>query len=339
MDGWTACCTGWKGDLKARKEAHFFVQNYAATFLCERCYATQAFPNVLRTASKRALLFTNFGPSALRHRARVQHVNYMASAAEKSPWLTHIPGLHLTSIFFDMMHVAHLGILRNLVAAMCIDFVDRDAIAMQQLWVEFKVWCTDNGLGPPRGQMLTPRLLGKAKAANVPELHSCFKATTVKVFMQFIAAKAMQIHDGSRYSEVRASCCWAMAEFQYITDCASIVLQDEEVRRLHYCGTLFLSAWGSLYELTRDRNLLRPKPKLHYVEELVEQTVTLKLNPKSLSNWGEEAMLGKIKRVARLCHAKTMLYTSLKRYFIGLGLRWSQRRQTQCWHLCGDMDA
>ena len=130
-----------------------------------------------------------------------------------------------------------------------------------------------------------------------------------------------------------------MAEFQYITDHACIVLRDEEVRRLHYCGTLFLSAWGSLYEFIRDRNLLRPKPKLHAFEELVDQTVTLKLNPKSLSNWGEEALLGKIKRVTKLCHGKTMLHTSLKRYVVGLGLRWKQRRQTQRWHLCGDVRA
>ena len=148
MDGWTACCTGWKGDLKARKEAHFFQQHYQSTFLCERCYATQAFPNVMKSAWKRALLFTNFGPNALRHRFRVQHVNYMASAAEKSPWLVHVPGLHLTTIFFDMMHVAHLGILRNLVAAMCLDFADREAIALPELWVEFKVWCKDRSLGP-----------------------------------------------------------------------------------------------------------------------------------------------------------------------------------------------
>ena len=41
MAGYRAACVGFKADLKARREAFGFWRNYSATYICERCSATQ----------------------------------------------------------------------------------------------------------------------------------------------------------------------------------------------------------------------------------------------------------------------------------------------------------
>ena len=100
--------------------------------------------------------------------------------------------MRLEMVLFDLMHIGPLGIFRNLCAAVIIDFLQRgklrhvnEALALRQLWTEFRQGCSGHHIPPPHGT-LARRLLGQSKLTDLPELHSCIKATTVKLLVVFV---------------------------------------------------------------------------------------------------------------------------------------------------------
>jgi hypothetical protein len=342
MGGYRAACIGFKADLKGRKEANFFKQFYGAIRVCERCRATQAFPSVLRDPAKRRMLFTDMSPDAPWRTSRISHEQYVASCGDVSPWFG-VPGLRLEMMYFDIMHIGPLGIFRNLIPGIILDMFQRgelrnfnEELSYRLLWVDFQSWCRSHRIPPPSGT-LSRRILGSdARGSKMPELHSCLKATTVKLLVVFLADKVCgMVVEGDMFRETRAACLWAAAEFLHVCDKAWVVLQDHEAGRLEYCGRLFTLSYCSLYDLCLPRRLFAIKPKLHYFDELVIQTVEMRLNPKYVACWGEESFLGKIKRLGLMCSGRTMLTTSMLRYFLHLSMRWEKRRQTNKWYIGG----
>jgi len=340
MGDYSAAYMGFKGDGKARKEAHGFQQSYNATRVCDRCHAVQPFINVMRSPALKRLIYTDMSAQAPWRATSISHDQHVASG-NVSPW-TCIPGYKHEMTFHDPMHVKPLGVDRNLTAGCIVDFLQRGelsnldgGIALKTLWIEFRKFCRDHGLSAPRGT-LSMRVLGRTKTTDIPELHSSIKATVVKWLVVFLAKKAGEMDTSTEYLKVRSTCLWSAAEFYYVTDRAGIILSPEERGRLQYVGSLFVMSFAALCKLTESRRLFAPRPKIHYLDELVTQAVNMGLNPACMANWGEEALLGKIKRLGRMCHGGTVLTTSMKRYFLMLAMRWEKRRQTGRWHLRGD---
>jgi hypothetical protein len=345
MGPYKACCSGCKADLKARREAHFFAQNYNTSRVCERCHATQPFKNVMRSPALKRLLYTDLSADAPWRGTRISHEQYVAAISdpsEVSPWFV-IPGMRLEMVFFDLMHVGPLGIFRNLCAAVVTDFVERgelrninDGLSLRQLWLEFTGWCRARRIPPPRGT-LSLRVLGRSLGKkDPPELHSSIKATTVKLLVGFLAQKCCElVIAGDLHTQTRSACLWSASEFLWVCDHAGVVLTCAQIARLEYCGRMFTLSFASLCDLTTGRNLLQPRPKLHYFEELVIQTVEMRLNPKYIACWGEESLLGRIKRLGQKCHGRSMLTTVMLRYFVHLAMRWEERRKTRRWYIGG----
>jgi hypothetical protein len=110
------------------------------------------------------------------------------------------------------------------------------------------------------------------------------------------------------------------------------VLSESDTSRLVYLGRLHTLSFFSMYHMAGEDSFTI-RPKHHYWEEMLLQTSTLRLNPKHLSCWGEESLLGRIKRIAQRCHGATMLSTSMKRYALMLSRRWDRRRETRRWFI------
>jgi hypothetical protein len=166
-----------------------------------------------------------------------------------------------------------------------------------------------------------------------PDLHSCIKATTVKLLVCFLAQyTGRRVRAGDVYAETRATCLWSASEFMHVCDRAGAVLSDAQKLRLENLGKLHSMSFFAMYDLA-GKGSFHIRPKLHYWEEMVLQTVELGLNPKHLACWGEESLLGRIKRVSQRCHGKTMLATSMKRYSLALSRRWEKRRKSQRWFI------
>jgi hypothetical protein len=81
MGAFTAICSGFKSDLKAKRELHGYPQHYNATRICERCHATQGFQGVLRDPDLCRLLYTDVSPDAPWRSTRTTHAN-----CHPSPW-------------------------------------------------------------------------------------------------------------------------------------------------------------------------------------------------------------------------------------------------------------
>ena len=340
MADYSGAYMGFKGDAKARKEAHGFRQNYMSTRVCDRCAAVQPFKQVLRSPALKRLCFTDMSARAPWRATRIPHEQHVQSL-DASPWAC-IPGYRHEMTFFDPMHVKPLGVDRNLTAGCIVDFLQRGElsnlnqdISLKTLWLEFRAFCRDHRLHAPRG-MLSLRVLGRSSAQDIPELHSGIKATVVKWLVVFLAKKACEMDTSTEYLQIRATCLWSAAEFYHITDRAGIILTPEERGRLQYVGSLFVMTFARLCQLTESRRLFAPRPKVHYLDELITQAVDMGINPACMANWGEEALLGHIKRLGRMCHGGTVLATSMQRYFLALAMRWKRRRETGRWHLRGE---
>jgi hypothetical protein len=238
------------------------------------------------------------------------------------------------------MHIGPLGVFRNLCSGVILDMVQRGELrnvdtntSLRQLWTEFRSWCKSHRIPPPQGT-LSLRLLGVSESkSDPPELHSCIKATTVKLLVAFLSYKLCAGCPSEPYYQTRCACVWAASEFMWTCDNAGLLLSEVQTNRLEYLGKLHVLCFMELYMLTSGRNLFSVKPKLHYFEELILQTIELRLNPKCLACWGEESLLGKLKRVGQRCHGSTMLRTSMQRWFVLLALRWEKRRQSGRWYL------
>ena len=75
------------------------------------------------------------------------------------------------------------------------------------------------------------------------------------------------------------------------------------------------------------------RPELRYFERVLEISERSTLNPHHLGCWSDESYLGKIKHLGQRCHGKSILRTSMLRYFLFLGLRWEARRRSNLWTL------
>ena len=107
--GWRLVYFGWKSDLKARVQAHFFSRYYLCNNICDSCFATRPHAN-------RVLSFTHLGEEAACWMTEVRHEDYLRHDPSPSPW-TAMPGFRLETVFFDAMHIIWLGSARVLLAS------------------------------------------------------------------------------------------------------------------------------------------------------------------------------------------------------------------------------
>jgi hypothetical protein len=110
---------GWKGDLKARVECHCLRSSYAATQMCDACLALQPFPGAYMDPRRRPFLYTDFRPEAMW-----RSTGGRGEGMRASPWRV-VPGFHEELVHFDVMHIAPIGVWRNLAAAVVVDKLRR----------------------------------------------------------------------------------------------------------------------------------------------------------------------------------------------------------------------
>ena len=107
--GWKLVYFGWKADLKARVQAHFFSNYYLCNNICDRCFATSPMAN-------KHLAFTHLGEDAAYWMTELSHSDYARHNSDPSPWME-MPGFRLETVFFDAMHIIWLGTARVLLGS------------------------------------------------------------------------------------------------------------------------------------------------------------------------------------------------------------------------------
>ena len=178
---------GFKADAKARKECHLFDRSYQHNKVCETCFAER--PNKYGDP---LLTFKNFHPNAAHVMTELSHDDYVRAATELSPWLP-MPGFHVKSCFRDPMHTIFLGTAKELLAS-CLSFWNRRgylpgpnlAQRLRHFSAKQRDYCLSVGLRGPF-KTYTPANTNLDTPSEYPELGSSFKASGVKVSINFFA--------------------------------------------------------------------------------------------------------------------------------------------------------
>ena len=106
----------WKGDAEAHVKSHFLERHYGARMICDWCAA-------LRTA---AVPYADFRSTALWRRT----CDYEGDTRqhEASPWLS-VRGYRKRRRCFDLMHLCHLGFIRDVIGGVLRDTLQTGVLA------------------------------------------------------------------------------------------------------------------------------------------------------------------------------------------------------------------
>ena len=164
---------------------------------------------------------------------------------------------------------------------------------------------------------------------HYPELSSSVKAVSVKCFAVYLSTLVSDLPATCEHTRLRGTCAWATAEFIHVTDNAGLVLTQEQAARVSVAANTYCVTCAALAAAAASvgRKNFKLRPKFHYFWHLCQFCVLNSLNPDRLACWNDESYLGRVKQLAIKCSGESMLTSSLLRYFIYLGLRWSSRRE------------
>ena len=70
---------------------------------------------------------------------------------------------------------------------------------------------------------------------------------------------------------------------------------------------------------------------MHQVDHMLRDLEVERINPKVFWNFANEDFVGKIKKIARKCHRKTLAECAMQRYMLKISLRWLDRGDV-AWH-------
>ena len=88
------------------------------------------------------------------------------------------------------------------------------------------------------------------------------------------------------------------------------------VEKALLCHNALAAEPNSLYQM---------KPKFHMCTHMAYDMLTSGVNPRRASNYADEDMVGKIKKVMQSCHGRTAGSSCMLRYIILVGTRWWNR--------------
>jgi hypothetical protein len=186
----------------------------------------------------------------------------------------------------------------------------------------FEGWCLSEGFDGPSLDYLTQASLG---LPGFPELPG--KAADCRKSFGWLAlvTAAYSLGQG-RMAEVMATCCYCMALFWNILDKSPMFLTDEEAGRAREAGEGYLRAyvWLAGDALERRHCRWKVRPKMHSFHHTVLALRHSRLNPRFMTCWGDEDYVGKLAKISRKAHVRTLALATLRRYLAACAEQWSQ---------------
>ena len=245
----------------ALKDMIFFCSR--ALQVCFRCTATKGTDN-LETC------YTNIATDAL----------WRTDAAPNLVWSTEpaaarLHGFSLRMVAFDLLHVCHLGILRDLVGSgfklltrkKGEYFSGRNITKrLAQLTSELKMWAKGNNVQLSLTKINRKTLNWKSDAC--PELR--VKGADAAACLRFLSWK-LQAQAPLQYPSM-VICTWAAERFISCLVKASIFLSEEERATAFETGQLFLRSYLQLANRSLEFGelLYKTRPKLHCFTHIVD---------------------------------------------------------------------
>lgn len=324
-------------------EAHYFAHRltryYRCNQICDFCACTS-------TKGQEVLSWGNLSLAAPWRRT----VDF-SDANDKSPW-TQIDGFEKKFRLLDLLHLVHLGTLRDLTASVIVDSLEDGSlpawlgietrgpqdydVVLRAFSTHAHLWCRDNNLELGMGTLSMARL-GRPKAYNWPMaiLDSRIKAARTRALFslltflmcRLVGSATLRSKDSQWQAKLRAVCCWSLDTALSIWTLGDRVkMSKREAEHSVWLSRLHAVTYQSLAAraLLQRRLLYKIRPKTHYFQHMLDHVSETHLSPMFLATFGDEDYMHKIRNIARACHGATFHRQWAKRYALKRALQWQE---------------
>jgi hypothetical protein len=321
-----------RGDWSYLKQAFGLIHFYGAFLCCHLCSAAKAGANS----------FSDFSKAARLRCTRVTHQEFMVSLGNLrrcSP-LFRIVGFHIWRVWVDMMHTLDLGILQVAIPSALWELTKRNKsrwlgrtrkLRLYAAYADYRKWVKAQGRGSP------------AKRFEVSQMHKLppypswslrnAKAAQIRAMQHWIAevcAEEAEAHPGDEHALVRASMFACFSKLDDVCRDAGggkcgrfpTNAEAEEIAELAE-DALLAHNWLTSKAIKVKKRLWKLLPKHHMLTHSCFDMAKA-ANPRAVHCYADEDMVGKVKKIAKACHGKTVGNRTLERYTIVVSLRWQR---------------
>ena len=313
MGGVKAILSEFTGDLKFLVETFAFEQFHGTQEACFHCFGTK-FPGELG--------IYDFRCSSGWSLTKRLHSVYMARIG-KNLRITHVPGWHLTLVFFDCMHSLHLGALpivcgSSMYALLMLNWFEgpvggswkhRFSVQLRSAWLQFQAFNAEHRVRTSQGPFTTARLtlqnlsdppILKGKAAD---------NFIVLRFLFFVFLQVVRTHPTDENSLI-ASVIWGWLRIIDVCEAAPMFLNESQKNEIEIARSAALLSHQRLSNnaIANGSQLWRCIPKLHYLDHMLrggcEHSVS-SASPAPFRNpihgwcFADEDFIGRVARIAR----------------------------------------
>lgn len=116
-----------------------------------------------------------------------------------------------------------------------------------------------------------------------------------------------------------------------VTDNSDLILTPEAAASFKEHVMNGLQHWQGLRLICEEAGLLRwrLRPKHHYMQHLAADTMRTQLNPRPMSCFQDESLLGHLKAIATKCHSSQVILRLFQRLILNLAQRFKQSSVAQ----------
>jgi len=310
-----------RGDWKWQVEAFNHQQHYGTKYICHLCRAHTNIPR---------LLYTHFKRTDQVRNTRVRHHQWRDWHGDRErPALSQIVGFNIWRCLPDAMHCFDLGVYQNLAAA-CLSELVAEGVwpgheheAFRRAHLEYKEWCqTKNQPFCPRFE--SGRLCPGGTVFPHFTQQSAKGAMTKHLILWLADVLRDRLPAVDRHAQLRYIMFQNFARFEEVCEehdrflpvpardivCRSIETALECLNTLHAeCLAVRQFVWQIV-------------PKHHMLTHIAYDFAARGLNPRRVTCYADEDMVGKVKKIMSRCHGATAGRMVLERYAILIGTRW-----------------
>ena len=236
------------------------------------------------------------------------------------PCLARVWGWSISLVGVDLLHVLHLGVLRDLCgSALKVLIKDKHyyngntiAKRFRTLTRELKSFVKANRLQLYLRNVKKSTIAWKSDAC--PELRC--KAADCGVILKYLTWKT-QHQEPPSYKGMTA-CLWSAETFTSTLMAAGMVLTEEEKQTAHTTGEFFVQSLLCLANLaiTNSQLLWKARPKLHYLVHVYTDVLIKNRNPAKDATWMDEDLMRATFHMRRKMSSKTSPLNVLRRYAV-----------------------
>ena len=194
-----------------------------------------------------------------------------------------------------------------------------------------KEFCRDHGYRCDI-KRFDEKTMGWEGPRDYPTIKSVIKGMQTKILCRFLCHQtSIMISDGTDQrpdAQIRLELVGTFQRFIRILDSSGGLLTEATARGAEMAGQRFIDIYQELawVAFCKRKCLYKVRPKFHYLAHLIEWLPKFCENPAKLDLMAAEDFVGKVKAIARKCHASTVSLRVVERMLLFLGVRCASRR-------------